>query len=390
MVPFSVYPTLIPTLQIEWNASSTEIGWVAGVYFAGYLLAVAFLVPFTDRIAARTVYLYSMILTFVVPVAFAFLSFGVGSASVWRFFQGIGLAGTYMPGLKALVDAVPNHRQSRTVAFYTTCFGLGVALSFLIAGFLMQFLSWQWVFAFSSIGPLFAFTIAFIYLPFVQPEERTENFRVLPDFRPVFENKKALGFSIAYSVHNVELFVFRSWAVAFLVFAINQKQPGTFGSDWNAPFIVACATLFAQPFSIFTNEIAEKTNRVKVILIVMGLAALVGIALGFSSQQSMLLIIVLMIMYASLTIADSASISSAVIKAAKEQIRGTTMALHTLIGFVGAFIGPIIFGAVLDLAGGRSQTTAWGLAFVVTAIVVLVGPIAIIKTSGLKSQSKVN
>ena len=368
---------------MEWQATNTEIGWVAGVYFAGYLLAVAILVPFTDRVAARTVYLYSIALTTIAPLAFAFLTAGVGSASVWRFLQGIGLAGTYMPGLKALVDSVSQQLQSRTVAVYTMCFGLGVAASFFVAGIMMQHLAWQWVFAVSSIGPFIALLIAFFHLPFVQPDGPSEKFRIIPDFRPVLENKKALGFSIAYSVHNVELFVFRSWAVAFLVFAMSQRDADSFGTDWNAPILVACATLFAQPFSVFTNELAEKINRVKVILVVMLLAAAVGIALGFSSQQSMPLILVLVILYATLSIADSASISSAVIKAAKSRIRGTTMAFHTLIGFVGAFIGPIIFGVVLDLAGGGTQPSAWGWAFIATAAVILIGPAAILKTSGI-------
>lgn len=381
MVPFSVYPTLIPTLQEEWSASSTEIGWVAGIYFGGYLLAVTILVPITDRIAARTIYLYSIALTIVAPLAFAFLTSGVSSASLWRFLQGIGLAGTYMPGLKALVDAVPNRIQSRTVAVYTMCFGVGVAVSFLIAGVLMQLLPWQWVFAMSSVGPFLAFVLAYFFLPYFQPAASTEEFRLFPNFRPVLQNKKALGFSIAYSVHNAELFVFRSWAVAFLVFAMTQREPGSFGTDWNAPFIVACATLIAQPFSVVTNEIAEKANRVKVILIVMGVAASIGVILGFSSQQSMGLILVLVCLYAIFSISDSASISSAVIKAAKPEIRGTTMAFHTLIGFVGAFLGPIIFGAVLDLAGGGNEPTAWGYAFVATAIIILIGPFAIVKTS---------
>ena len=385
MVPFSVYPTLIPQLQVEWRASSTEIGWVAGIYFAGYLLAVLFLVPFTDRVAARTVYLYSIILTSVVPLAFAYLTTGVSSASIWRFLQGIGLAGTYMPGLKALVDAVPTHLQSRTVAYYTMCFGIGVAVSFFISGILAPILSWQMVFVASSIGPLAGFIIAYFYLPSVKPAGSTENFRIFPNFRPVFRNKKALGFSIAYSVHNVELFVFRSWAVAFLVFAMSQGSADAVGIDWNASFLIACATLIGQPFSVITNEIAEKLNRVYVILAVMGMSAIVGIFLGFSSQQSMLIVLTLVVAYAILTIADSASISSAVIKAASTKVRGTTMAFHTLIGFIGAFIGPIIFGFVLDVAGGSSNPSAWGWAFVITAVIVLIGPVAILKTSVVKN-----
>ncbi len=381
MVPFAMYPTLIPVLQAEWVASNTAIGWVAGIYFGGYLVAVAILVPLTDRIDARKIYLLSMGLTAVAPVAFAFGTFGVGSASVWRFLQGVALAGTYMPGLKAMVDAVPDSIQSRTVAVYTMCFGLGVAVSFLIAGVLVANLSWQWVFVASAFGPLIALGIAWFFLPLAIPKETNGKFTLLPDFRPVLRNKKALGFSIAYGVHNVELFVFRSWAVAFLFFAMANREPGFFGSNWSPAFIVACATLVAQPFSVITNEFAERFNREKVITLVMALSATTGIALGFSSQMSMLLIVTFACLYAILTIADSASITSAVVRNAHYSVRGTTMAMHTLIGFFGAFAGPILFGAVLDLAGGDQVSVAWGFAFLAVAVAVIIGPLAIWRTA---------
>lgn len=380
MVPFSMYPTLIPTLQVEWGANNTEIGWVAGIYFGGYLLAVTILVPLTDRIDSRWVYLSSMALTVITPLLFGFLTSGIISASVWRFLQGVGLAGTYMPGLKAMVDAVPDRMQSRTVAMYTMCFGLGVAVSFLVAGVLAKILPWQWVFAVSALGPLVAYILAYFFLPHTQPAKSEERFRLIPNFRPVFQNRKALGFSIAYSVHNAELFVFRTWAVTFLVFALTQREPGSFGGNWNPAFIVACATLIAQPFSVFTNELAEHLNRVKVILVVMALSAIAGIALGFSSQMSMIVIVGLVCIYAILSISDSASITSAVVRNAESRVRGTTMAFHTLVGFVGAFVGPILFGVVLDLAGGGDKPAAWGIAFIGVAVLVLIGPLAIKRT----------
>ena len=381
MIPFAVYPTLIPTLQLEWAATNTEIGWVAGIYFGGYLLGVTLLVPLTDRIDARLIYLLAMVLTMLAPLGFAFLNSGVASASAWRFLQGVGLAGTYMPGLKALVDAVPDRLQSRTVAVYTMCFGVGVAVSFLVAGFLESHLSWQLNFAASSMGALLAFGIAFLYLPSSASLRSSAKIRLLPDFKPVFRNRKAIGFSIAYSVHNMELFVFRSWAVSFLVFAMAGRESSDIGSHWSPAIIIACATLVAQPFSVIVNEIAGRINRIKVIVAVMGLAAITGIALGFSSQMSMLIIVVLVGLYAILSISDSASITSAVVASAKANVRGTTMAVHTLIGFVGAFIGPIIFGIVLDLAGGSHNTAAWGTAFLVMAVLILIGPAAMLRMS---------
>ena len=378
MIPFAVYPTLIPILQLEWSASNTEIGWVAGIYFGGYLLGVAILVPLTDRIDARTIYLGSMIVMGLACVGFAFLSASVPSATFWRFLQGIGLAGTYMPGLKALVDAVPQKAQSRTVAVYTTCFGVGVAVSFVVAGIQANLVSWQWNFAVSSVGPLIATLIAWVFLPRSTPARIHEKFKLLPDLRPVFRNRKAIGFSIAYSVHNMELFVFRSWIVTFLVFAMAGKGTISFASQWNPAVIVACATFLAQPFSVLVNEVAIRLNRIHVIIVVMMLAAVTGILLGFSSQLSMVIIVTLVCLYAILSISDSASITSAVVASAEPSVRGTTMAVHTLIGFIGAFIGPVIFGAVLDVCGGSSNPVAWGIAFVVLALLVLIGPVAVL------------
>ena len=377
MIPFSVYPALIPTLQLQWNATNTEIGWIAGIYFAGYLLAVLFLVPLTDRVKARNIYLFSMMLSAVAPVAFAFFTDGVVDASIWRFLQGVGLAGTYMPGLKALVDAAPDHSQSRTVALYTMCFGIGVAVSFLTAGYFEQILNWHWVFALSACGPAVAFLIAIAVLPHGKTESDSDGFSLLPDFRPVLRNRITLGFSITYSVHNAELFVFRSWAVAFLVFAMTQRDASGFGVDWNPSFIVACATLIAQPFSVFTNEIASRINRVKVIVIIMGATAVCGVALGFSSQFAMWVIVAIVCAYAILTISDSASITSAVVTNAASSVRGTTMAFHTLIGFIGAFLGPILFGAVLDIFGGSANPLAWATAFSSIAALAIIGYFAI-------------
>jgi hypothetical protein len=39
------------------------------------------------------------------------------------------------------------------------------------------------------------------------------------------------------------------------------------------------------------------------------------------------------------------------------------MAVYSFVGFCAAFLAPLVFGAVLDLAGGNRSVLAWGLAF---------------------------
>ncbi len=381
MLPFAAYPALIPELQTQWAATSTEIGWVAGIYFGGYLVAVGVLVSSTDLIDARKIYLWSMAIGIAATLGFAFFTSGVATASFWRCLQGIALAGTYMPGLKALVDNAPEHSQSRTVAAYTACFGVGVGVSFLATGHLATLLDWEWVFVSSAAGPACAFGLALILLPTAKFDaERNRAFRWLPDFREVIRNRIALGFSIAYGAHNMELFVFRSWMVAFAVFTFGLYETETPGANWNPAIIVAIISFMSQPFSVLTNEIANRFDRTKVILWVMAGSAVFGVALGFSSSTSIMLFLCLAAIYGILCMSDSASITAAVVKSADARLRGATLALHSLIGFAGAFIGPILFGMVLDFFG-EDNTRAWGFAFVAMAAVGIIGPAAVFTLS---------
>ena len=49
-------PALLPGYIERWQLSKTEAGWLAGVFFAAYVVAVPGLVALTDRIPTRRVY----------------------------------------------------------------------------------------------------------------------------------------------------------------------------------------------------------------------------------------------------------------------------------------------------------------------------------------------
>ena len=85
--------------------------------------------------------------------------------------------------------------------------------------------------------------------------------------------------------------------------------------------------------------------------------------------------------YGATVTGDSASITAGVIAAAPEGYRGATMAVHSCIGFMGSFAGPLMFGVVLDLTSpggiGGETVASWGWAFAFTGLVVALGPLAL-------------
>jgi hypothetical protein len=85
----------------------------------------------------------------------------------------------------------------------------------------------------------------------------------------------------------------------------------------------------------------------------------------------------LLLFFAVLVQADAGVINSGTLGAAEPGRRGITLAVHSMFGFVCAFLAPLVFGIVLDLAGGGTEPLAWGLAFATIGAAVLLGPLAL-------------
>ena len=88
------------------------------------------LVSLTDWIDAKKIYITGALMTLLSCVGFALFVEGFWTAILFRTLGGIGLAGTYMPGLKALTDRLSGTSSIRATSFYTSSFGVGSALSF--------------------------------------------------------------------------------------------------------------------------------------------------------------------------------------------------------------------------------------------------------------------
>ena len=95
---------------------------------------------------------------------------------LFQVVLGAGIAATYMPGLRLLSDRVSGPSQSRYIAFYTSFFGIGTALSLAIAGFVAPAWGWRYAFGVSAAGPLLAGVVVFVMIERISPAERQVRF----------------------------------------------------------------------------------------------------------------------------------------------------------------------------------------------------------------------
>ena len=60
MTSFANFAALLPDFVVLWDLSNTEAGWIGGIYYAGYVLAVPVLVGMTDSVDAKRIYVFSI------------------------------------------------------------------------------------------------------------------------------------------------------------------------------------------------------------------------------------------------------------------------------------------------------------------------------------------
>ena len=370
------FPALIPTFQAEWGLSNTQSGIISGVYFAGYAAAVPVLTSLTDRVDPRRVVLAGMGISIAASLGFALGAGGAWSAGFWRALHGVGFAGIYMPAIKALSDAVGETQQSRAVTFVSAAFSVGFAVSFFSTGALAEAMGWRWAFAWLALGPAFGFLFAAWALPRRAPAPAAP-LEPLMDIRPAFRNRRALAYMVGYFVHNCESSAMRAWAVSFLVLAQAGQSTASFAVDWSPTVIAMAANLVGLPAILLANELASVTSRRSVIMCIMAGSALTGLVLGASVSAPFVLIFGLVMIYGFVVPADAGTLNAALVSVAGESRRGVTLGVHAMFGAAGATVGPMLFGAVLDLAGGELSQVAWMAAFAAMACLVAVGPAAI-------------
>lgn len=282
------------------------------------------------------------------------------SACLLRALAGVGLAGTFMPGLRLLSDRVEGAGQSRAVAFYTASFSVGASLSVLVTGLLAERYGWRAAFGAAAAGGIGAAAIATGVPP--RPAVARSETRLL-DLRPALRNADALSYNLAYACHMWELYGFRAWLVAFLTFCA-ARNPAT---------LAAAILLLGLPASVLGNELALRLGRRRVIATIMLISALTSLFIGASTLLPMIVTLAACAFYSMTITGESASLTAGAVAAAPEH-RGATMAVHTLVGFGAATFGPLAFGLALDVVGA-DRWLGWAVGFALLGAGPALGPL---------------
>ena len=166
----TVVNVAIDQLAIDFNASLTTIQWVV----TGYTLALAAVIPVTgwaaDRFGTKRIYLWSLVLFMLGSVLCRAWPGAPGSLIVFRVLQGIG-GGMIMPAVMTIMTKKAGpHRMGRVMGILGVPMLVAPILGPILGGWLVDDVSWRWIFFINVPIGIVAFVLALIVLDRDQPQ----------------------------------------------------------------------------------------------------------------------------------------------------------------------------------------------------------------------------
>ena len=164
----TVVSVALPTFQTSFDADYATVAWT----MTGYTLALATVIPITgwaaERFGTKRLYLLALVL-FVAGSALCSTAWDIGSLIAFRVVQGLG-GGMMMPlGMTILTRAAGPARVGRIMALLGVPMLLGPIGGPILGGWMIEDLSWHWIFLINVPVGVIALVATIMMLPGDRP-----------------------------------------------------------------------------------------------------------------------------------------------------------------------------------------------------------------------------
>ncbi len=372
------FPALLPDFIDRWTLSESEAGWLAGAPYLSSIFAILVSIG-SDRFDARRLIIAGSVANAAGFLGFAIVADGFWSGLGFRLIHGIGFAWIYMPGVKVIADRMPSGREARAGAFYISTFPIAASCSYVTTYWLDAAIGWRLAFAIPGIAAVVA---ALLVWSLIAPKAAAGGGGASLDLRPVFANRNAMKVILANFGHSIELLALRSWMVAFFVFAATTDGGAP---DWNWPLLAMSLTLIGAPMGMVGSWLGARFGMAQVSALSLLLSGAAACVVGFAADWPFWLLLLGPVLFHNLfVLMDAGTLAGGIIEVSSAELRGRALALHAFANAAGGFIGPALFGIVLETTGGAASVNAWGYAFASAGVIAIMGAVSAASVSRRK------
>jgi MFS family permease len=377
MLVFINYSAILPILRQEWGMSNTRAGMIFSVYQLGYIASGVILSTLTDRMNTKLIFIGAALWSATANLLFALYAHDFTSGLILRALTGIGMGGTYMPGLKLVAERFTPAKRGRAIGIYVGSLMLGSSLSLALTGWLSGLYGWRVACTCCSAGvfagALLSFTIFRGYRPVARPRSASGY------TAEVARNRPALLIILGYGSHMWEMYGMRSWLAPFFTAALIGWGYGKGHATGLASTIAAILVGIGAFSTVVTGTLSDRFGRTATISMVMFSSAVLSFSFGWLINTNILLTLAIGLLYGYLVVAESPVFSTGLTELVAPGYLGAAMGLQSLIGYSLATISPTVFGWALDTFRDWQPVPgingAWGVAFATVGLGGLAGPV---------------
>ncbi|MGE3228640.1 MAG: DHA2 family efflux MFS transporter permease subunit [Hyphomicrobium sp.] len=140
----TIVATALPIIVSEIGGLS-HLSWIV----TAYLLSSTVVVPLYGKLGdlyGRRIVLQSAVVIFLAGSLLCGLAQNLPELIAFRFLQGLGGGGLIVTAIAVVGDIVPPRDRGRYQGFFGGVFGVSTVLGPLLGGFIVDHLSWRWIF----------------------------------------------------------------------------------------------------------------------------------------------------------------------------------------------------------------------------------------------------
>lgn len=378
MLVFINYSAILPILKLEWQMNNTQAGVIFSVYQLGYIASGVLLSTLSDRLNIRWIFIISACWSGIANLLFGLFAHDYPSGLLLRGLTGIGMGGTYMPGLKLVAERFASHQRGRAVGVYVDALVLGASLSLLLPGSVAGIWGWRTAMVVCSVGVFVGAGLSLLvfhgYCPPTPQRDGTKGFS-----GEILQNRPALLVILGYASHMWEMYGMRSWLSPFFAAALINWGV-TSGNATAVASAIAATLIGLGTFSTaITGGLSDRFGRTATVSFVMFGSALCSFVFGWLINTNIWITLGVGIIYGWLIVAESPVFSTALTELVTPGYLGAAMGLQSLVGYTMGMISPTVFGWALDhfqhwqpwpgVDGG------WAIAFSTVGAGALIGPL---------------
>ena len=350
-VGFVLYTPAFTDIALSLHLTANEVQSTLTSYLFGFGVAQLFYGPLSDCLGRKKLLLTGLAM-FSLGCLWSVFANGYWSLLLSRFVQGLGIASCMTLSRAILRDSFSGKEYVRVASYLSSGFALGLGVSPVIGGHLLDFFSWRSNFIFLFICGVILLVNFSIFLPETKAHNRSElSFKfcldTLKHFQLILKNVQFLGYLLGGVMAYGVIIAYNTMA-PFLFQEALKFSASSYG--W-LTLIIGCAYYFGTMFNRRLVTRFGTALMIKIGILLVFLSGLVMLVLAEESNNLIVYIIFIPLLVA--TFAQALIWSNCIAGALQEfpHIAGTAAAFF---GCLQMLLSSVVSG-IVALPGEQDQ-----------------------------------